>query len=32
MEQAHLTAAARVGPEGTLTYPKDSQLALDLSP
>ena len=30
VEQAHLTPAARVEPDGTLTYPKDSQLALDL--
>jgi uncharacterized protein (DUF488 family) len=32
VEEAHLTPAARVGPEGTLTYPRDSQLALDLGP
>jgi uncharacterized protein (DUF488 family) len=32
VEEAHLTAAARVGPEGTITYPRDSQLALDLRP
>ncbi len=28
---AHLTPAARVEPDGRLTYPKDSQLTLDLS-
>jgi uncharacterized protein (DUF488 family) len=32
VEQARLTPAARVEPDGTLTYPKDSQLALDLGP
>jgi uncharacterized protein (DUF488 family) len=32
VEQAHLTPAARVAGDGTLTYPKDSQLALDLRP
>jgi uncharacterized protein (DUF488 family) len=31
VEQAHLTPAAQVRPDGTITYPKDSQLALDLS-
>jgi len=31
VEQAHLTPTARVGLDGTLTYPKDSQLTLDLS-
>ena len=31
VEPAHLTPAARVSPDGTLTYPKDSQLTLDLS-
>ena len=30
VEQAHLTPAARIDPDGTLTYPKDSQLMLDL--
>ena len=32
LEQAHLTSAARVGPNGTLTYPRDSQPMLDLGP
>jgi uncharacterized protein (DUF488 family) len=32
VEEAHLTAAARVAPEEMLTYPKDSQLTLDLGP
>jgi uncharacterized protein (DUF488 family) len=31
VEQAHLTPTAQVGLDGTLTYPKDSQLTLDLS-
>jgi uncharacterized protein (DUF488 family) len=30
-EPAHLTPAARASPDGTITYPKDSQLTLDLS-
>ena len=30
-EPAHLTRAARASPDGTITYPKDSQLTLDLS-
>jgi uncharacterized protein (DUF488 family) len=30
LEEAHLTPAARIDPDGTLTYPKDSQLTLDL--
>ncbi len=30
VERAHLTAAARIGPDATLTYPEDSQLPLDL--
>ena len=30
VEQAHLTPAARVEQDGTLTYPKDSQPMLDL--
>jgi uncharacterized protein (DUF488 family) len=30
VESAHLTPAARVEPGGGLTYPKDSQLTLDL--
>jgi uncharacterized protein (DUF488 family) len=29
-EQAHLTPAARLGPDGTLTYPKDLPPRLDL--
>jgi uncharacterized protein (DUF488 family) len=31
-EQAHLTPAARLGTDGTLTYPKDSPPMLDLWP
>jgi uncharacterized protein (DUF488 family) len=31
VERAHMTSAARVGPDGKVTYPKDSQLTLDLS-
>jgi uncharacterized protein (DUF488 family) len=31
VEPAHLTREARVLPDGTITYPKDSQLTLDLS-
>jgi uncharacterized protein (DUF488 family) len=31
LEEAHLTSAARIDRDGTLTYPKDSQLTLDLS-
>jgi len=30
LEEAHLTPAARIDPDGTLTYPKDTQLTLDL--
>jgi uncharacterized protein (DUF488 family) len=30
LEEAHLTPAARIDRDGTLTYPKDSQLTLDL--
>jgi uncharacterized protein (DUF488 family) len=30
LEPARITAEARVGPEGALTYPKDGQLRLDL--
>jgi uncharacterized protein (DUF488 family) len=30
VEEAHLTPAAQVRPDGTITYPKDSQLTLDL--
>jgi uncharacterized protein (DUF488 family) len=30
LQKAHLTPVARIGPDGTLTYPKDSQLTLDL--
>jgi uncharacterized protein (DUF488 family) len=32
IESAHLTPAARVGPDGTLTYPKDTPPMLDLRP
>jgi uncharacterized protein (DUF488 family) len=32
VEPAHLTPAARGGPDGALTYPKDSQLTLDHQP
>ena len=32
VEQAHLTPAARVEPDGTLAYPKDSQPMLELGP
>jgi hypothetical protein len=32
IEPAHMTAAARIPPDGGLTYPKDSQLAPDLAP
>ena len=32
IEPAHLTPAARVRPDGKLTYPKDSQPMLDLGP
>jgi len=31
VEPAHLTPAAVVSPDGTITYPKDSQLALNLA-
>ena len=31
-EQAHLAPAARLGPDGTLTYPKETQPRLDLRP
>jgi len=31
LEEAHLTSAARIDRDGTLTYPKDSQLTLDRS-
>jgi uncharacterized protein (DUF488 family) len=32
VESAHSTPAARGGPDGALTYPKDSQLTLDHQP
>ena len=31
VEEAHLTPAAVISPDGAITYPKDSQLTLDLS-